>query len=138
MELSYFKKLNMKTNIILAALAFISLSCNSNKSESETNTNNTSEKMVSLTDKQYQNAGLVIEPTQERTVSATVNLNGIIDVPPQNLVSVSMPLGGYLKSTKLLPGMHVSKNEVIAVMEDQQYIQLQRIVTGKQIGRAHV
>lgn len=126
MELPYFKKLNMKTNIILAALAFISLSCNSNKTESETNTNNVSEKIVSLTDKQYQNAGLVIEPTQERTVSATVNLNGVIDVPPQNLVSVSMPLGGYLKSTKLLPGMHVSKNEVIAVMEDQQYIQLQQ------------
>lgn len=116
----------MKTNIILAALAFISLSCNSNKTESETNTDNVSEKIVTLTDKQFQNAGLVIEPTQERTVSATVNLNGVIDVPPQNLVSVSMPLGGYLKSTKLLPGMHVSKNEVIAVMEDQQYIQLQQ------------
>ncbi|HNN27292.1 MAG TPA: efflux RND transporter periplasmic adaptor subunit, partial [Chitinophagales bacterium] len=35
-------------------------------------------------------------------------------------------LGGYLKSTKLLPGMHISKGEVIAVMEDPQYIQLQQ------------
>jgi cobalt-zinc-cadmium efflux system membrane fusion protein len=126
MELPYFKKLIMKTRIILAAFAIISLSCNSNKTESETATGTVSEKIVSLTDKQYQNAGLVIEPAKERTVSATVNLNGVIDVPPQNLVSVSMPLGGYLKSTKLLPGMQVRKNEVIAVMEDQQYIQLQQ------------
>ena len=36
-----------------------------------------------------------------------------------------MPLGGYLKSTHLLPGMYVKKGEVIATMEDQQYIQLQ-------------
>jgi cobalt-zinc-cadmium efflux system membrane fusion protein len=53
-------------------------------------------------------------------------VNGKIDVPPQNMVSISVPLGGYLKSTKLLEGMHISKGEVIAIMEDQQYIQLQQ------------
>jgi cobalt-zinc-cadmium efflux system membrane fusion protein len=53
-------------------------------------------------------------------------VSGKIDVPPQNMVSVSVPLGGYLKSSQLLPGMHVRKGEVIAVMEDQQYIQLQQ------------
>ena len=35
-------------------------------------------------------------------------------------------MGGYLKSTKLLAGMHISQGEVIAMMEDQQYIQLQQ------------
>jgi cobalt-zinc-cadmium efflux system membrane fusion protein len=53
-------------------------------------------------------------------------VNGKIDVPPQNLVSISVPLGGYLKTTQLLPGMHVNKGDVIAVMQDQQYIQLQQ------------
>jgi cobalt-zinc-cadmium efflux system membrane fusion protein len=42
------------------------------------------------------------------------------------MVSVSVPLGGYLKSTQLLPGMHVNKGQAIAVMEDLQYIQLQQ------------
>jgi cobalt-zinc-cadmium efflux system membrane fusion protein len=42
------------------------------------------------------------------------------------MVSISVPLGGYLKSTKLLPGMKVKKGEVIANIEDQQYIQLQQ------------
>jgi membrane fusion protein, heavy metal efflux system len=37
-----------------------------------------------------------------------------------------VPLGGYLKTTQLLPGMRVKKGEVIAVMQDQQYIQLQQ------------
>jgi cobalt-zinc-cadmium efflux system membrane fusion protein len=42
------------------------------------------------------------------------------------MVSISVPLGGFLKSTKLLPGMHIAKGEIIATMEDQQYIQLQQ------------
>jgi len=42
------------------------------------------------------------------------------------MVSISMPLGGYLKTTHLLPGMHINKGEVIATMEDQQYVQLQQ------------
>ncbi len=53
-------------------------------------------------------------------------LNGKVDVPPQNLVSVSTPLGGYLKSTNLLPGKPVKKGEVLAIIEDPQFIQLQQ------------
>jgi cobalt-zinc-cadmium efflux system membrane fusion protein len=61
-----------------------------------------------------------------QTISSVLKVNGIIDVPPQNMVSISVPLGGFLKSTKLLPGMHIAKGEIIASMEDQQYIQLQQ------------
>ena len=61
-----------------------------------------------------------------KEISSILKLNGIVDVPPQNMVSISVPLGGYLRSTSLLPGMHVRKGDVIAVMEDQQYIQLQQ------------
>ncbi|NDC42787.1 MAG: efflux RND transporter periplasmic adaptor subunit [Chitinophagia bacterium] len=59
-------------------------------------------------------------------MSDVLRLTGKIDVPPQNIVSVSVPLGGYLLRTRLLPGMHVAQGEIIAVMEDQQYIQLQQ------------
>jgi hypothetical protein len=36
-----------------------------------------------------------------KTDFITLKLNGKIDVPPQNLVSISVPMGGYLKYTKL-------------------------------------
>ena len=84
------------------------------------------ENEVSLTDAQMKNADIETISMSEKSISSILKINGKIDVPPQNLVSVSVPLGGYLKSTKLLPGMHVNKGEVIAVMEDQQYIQLQQ------------
>lgn len=81
---------------------------------------------VSLTRTQYNNAKIETTTLQEKNMSTLLRLNGKIDVPPQNMVSVSAPLGGYLRSTKLLPGMHINKGEVIAIMEDQQYIQLQQ------------
>lgn len=82
--------------------------------------------IVSLTADQERNAGLDTGRATLRSVDSTMKVSGHIDVPPQNLVSISFPMGGYLKSTNLLAGMHISKGETIATMEDQQYIQLQQ------------
>jgi len=84
------------------------------------------ENTVMLTDAQIQSAGVQFGKVERKDISTILKVNGTVDVPPQSLVSVSMPLGGYLKSTQLLPGMYVRKGEVIATMEDQQYIQLQQ------------
>lgn len=84
------------------------------------------DKTVTLSDQQLKNAGIEVAGLQTREMSPVLKVNGLVDVPPQNTVSVSVPLGGYLKSTRLLPGMHVRKGDVIAVVEDQQYIQLQQ------------
>jgi membrane fusion protein, heavy metal efflux system len=81
---------------------------------------------VSLTAEQQKNAGVEVGLAEKSAIAGTLLLNGAIDVPPQNMVSVSFPLGGYLKSTKLLPGMQVRKGEVLAVMEDAQFISLQQ------------
>lgn len=80
---------------------------------------------VKLTEAQLKNIDLQTATWQTKMVSTAVKLNGKIEVPPQNLISISAPLGGYIKSTKLLPGMPIRKGEVLATMEDQQYIQLQ-------------
>ncbi|HQQ93749.1 MAG TPA: efflux RND transporter periplasmic adaptor subunit [Bacteroidia bacterium] len=81
---------------------------------------------IQLTPQQYHLAGIQTVKPEWRNLSSLLRLSGQIDVPPQNMVSVSMPLGGFLKSTSLLPGTHVKKGEVIALMEDQKYIELQK------------
>jgi membrane fusion protein, heavy metal efflux system len=82
--------------------------------------------IVHLSDAQAKSAQISTLLLEKSQLSSVLKLNGKIDVPPQNMVSISMPLGGYLKSTKLLPGMHLLKGEIIAVMEDRQYIALQQ------------
>lgn len=117
----------MKTNIYIIALAFLFGACSGKKNNTaEEATAATNENTVRLTDAQFRNAGIATGHVTQREVSGTLQLNGKIDVPPQNMVSVSIPLGGYLKSTELLPGMQVRKGQVIAVIEDQQYIQLEQ------------
>jgi membrane fusion protein, heavy metal efflux system len=81
---------------------------------------------VTLTDAQIKNAGIEIGAVQSQNLNDVLKVNGLVDVPPQNIVSVSFPLGGYLKNTTLLPGMHVNKGQVIGVIEDQGLVQLQQ------------
>lgn len=91
---------------------------------------------VILTDAQFKSAGIQTALMQQKEISAILKVSGKIDVPPQNMVSISVPLGGYLKTTKLLPGQHVSKGEAVAVIEGEQYIQLQQdyLTTKEKIG----
>ncbi|WP_262904318.1 efflux RND transporter periplasmic adaptor subunit [Chryseobacterium rhizoplanae] len=84
------------------------------------------ENVVTLTEAQLKNAPIATTTLSLQKISSLLKLNGMIDVPPQNLVSVSIPLGGYLKSSSLLPGKPVSKGQVIAVIENPQFIQLQQ------------
>jgi cobalt-zinc-cadmium efflux system membrane fusion protein len=81
---------------------------------------------IELTPAQVTNAGVRLGKAEQRQISGVVKANGQLDVPPQQLVSVSVPLGGFLKSTTLLPGSKVSQGQVIAVMENPDYIQLQQ------------
>lgn len=115
-----------KIFIIPIILMFIGCSSKETKVES-TNTAPDVELMkVSLTSAQFQNAGIILGKPESKEISDILKLNGKIEVPPQNLVSISIPMGGYLKSTDLLPGMMVKKGQVIATLEDQQYVKLQQ------------
>ena len=118
-------KIMSKNIFIIVALLTFFISCKKEIQESKPEIT-LKENEVSLTDAQMKNDTIETISMSEKSISSVLKINGKIDVPPQNLVSVSVPLGGYLRSTKLLPGMHVDKGEVIAVMEDQQYIQLQQ------------
>ena len=117
----------MRQYMLILAL-FCSIACGTKKPDAVGETKSTleDEKTVSLNVAQIQNAGIEIGMASETTMSATVKVNGVVDVPPQSMVSVSFPLGGYLKSSHLLPGMGVRKGEVIATLEDQSYVQLQQ------------
>lgn len=115
----------MKKYIIISSLFFAA--CGNNKKDAAAKeTSPTVNEKITLTEAQAKNANIVVGTFSTQNMASTLRLNGKIDVPPQNLVSVSVPLGGYLKNTKLLPGMHIRKGEVIATIEDQQYIQLQQ------------
>lgn len=115
----------MKNIIIFSCLFITLISCGGSKEEKQTEPVSETNHVI-FTEAQMKSAGIELASLEKKEMSELLRVNGKIDVPPQNMVSISVPLGGFLKETKLLPGMHVKKGETIAVMEDQQYIQLQQ------------
>ena len=122
----------MKSNklILLASMAVL-LACNGNKNDKvEAATNQKVDTVVSqvvtLNAEQLKSANLSFGLAQTKAMHKILKVNGLIDVPPSNIVSISIPMGGYLKKTSLIPGMLVKKGNLLAVMEDPIYIELQQ------------
>lgn len=116
----------MKTYLYILFTSLFFVACSNKNQTEETVVATAVADTLVLTNEQFKNAAISIGQLQESDISSLLKVNGKVDVPPQNMVSISVPLGGYLKTSKLLPGMHVNKGQVVAVMEDQQYIQLQQ------------
>ena len=52
---------------------------------------------VILTQEQYQTAGIQTSHIIYKTLTGIIKVNGLMDAPPQQVVSVSPPLSGFLK-----------------------------------------
>ena len=102
------------------------LSCSGAPEPTPTEAAAKAEDTVHLTPEQLKNAGIATGRLEQRSLGVTLPVQGVIEVPPQNLVSVSAPLGGYLRSTDLLPGMEVQQGQALAFLEDARFIQLQQ------------
>lgn len=117
----------MKQNLMLV-LSFVVLlySCKPKTAEVVSSEELKPVDEVILTDAQLKSLSLQVGSVTKQKLSSTLQLQGKIDLPPQNVVSVNFPLGGYLRNTKLIPGMQVRKGDVIAIVEDQSIVQLQQ------------
>ncbi|MBL7850491.1 MAG: efflux RND transporter periplasmic adaptor subunit [Cyclobacteriaceae bacterium] len=81
---------------------------------------------VFVSPQQQKASGIQLGKIEMRSLSGGIPVTGMLDVPPQNLVNITAPLGGFLRSTSLLQGMRITKGQVLAVIENPEYIQLQQ------------
>lgn len=84
------------------------------------------ENAVELTARQYEVAGIETGKAALKNLSNVLRVNGILEVPPQNLVSINAPLGGFIKQTNMLQGKRVRKGEVVAIIENPEFIEMQQ------------
>lgn len=117
---------NIHSLMLIAAAAFAAACSSTPENTASETTETAQESTVTFSPEQLENAALTFVTPQVMPMNKHVEMNGVVDVPPQNLVSVSFPLGGFLKSTDLLPGMKISKGQEIAIIEDQALVQLQQ------------
>ena len=113
------------STMVLSALLFTGCNNRSETLETEGHHEET-ESMVELTPAQYKVAGIELGKVEQKNLSSIIKVNGVLEAPPQSLISISAILGGFVKNTDLLHGSRVKKGEAIVVMEHPDYIQLQQ------------
>lgn len=117
--------------MIIVSLALSMSSCSGGGNKETAATADTTKKkeesnVAEISDAQYNTLGVKLETVSQKALSGVLKVNGFIDVPPQDLVSISTQMGGIVKSIPVLQGSVVKKGQVIAILENQDYVQLQQ------------
>lgn len=111
---------------LIYILTLISVACSKPAEPTQQAATAPTDNQVVLTREQYQLLGIETASAELRQLSGAIRANGMLDVPPQNLVTISAPLGGFVKHTELLQGMKVKRGQVVVVLEHPDYIQMQQ------------
>ena len=124
--------MNLKNIVIFSVSIILALSsCSAKKEEEKTVYENTKfreeeHNIVQLSDKQIQSVGITTTTIQERAMQKLIRLNGKVEIAPSHISSVSSNMGGHIKSINVISGSRFNKGQVLAVVEDPQFIQLQQ------------
>jgi len=121
-------KLNHKASLIIYGAIIILGSCTrGNKPVVETTeVEILPENIVEMREDQVQLAGITMGEIEMRSVSNSLKVKGIVSVAPQSQATVSMPFGGFIKSTNLLPGNAITRGQTLAVIENQDFVDIQQ------------
>lgn len=114
----------MKNIYSILIILVLNLACQSKKEEALP-VKSLKDNVVELTKKQLDNSKIKVGSLTQSPLSTTIKVNGKITLAPNAIASVSMPLGGYIKNIKVMPGMVIKKGQILAVIEDQSYVQIQ-------------
>jgi membrane fusion protein, heavy metal efflux system len=116
-----------KSIILISVLLLAFMSCGkAKKSDTEAKEEMLPEDIVELREDQIKLANIETGTIEMRAMSGTLKVNGTVSVAPQNLATVCMPMGGFIKSTNLMPGNAVKKGQTLAVIENQEFIDMQQ------------
>lgn len=113
---------------LLLAFSLLTISaCTSKKEEvSEKETTNTLDaNRITLTAAQKKHSAIELVQLSTTSLPSTMQLNARTEVTPQDKVSITNMMGGFVKSIHVIPGNAVKKGQIIAVLEDPAYVQIQ-------------
>jgi RND family efflux transporter MFP subunit len=120
-------KYNFITSIIISVLLISLVSCGGKKPDAgNKEVEILPEDIVELRSDQVKLASIETGAIEFRSLSGTLKVSGIVSVAPQNLATVCMPMGGFVKNTILMPGNVVRKGQTLAIIENQEFVDIQQ------------
>lgn len=114
----------MKQRMIYLMLALLATSCSST-SEQPASSAGTAE-TVAQSDADSTQTPEVDGISGATNVANPPSFNGVIVMPPQNHVTVTLSMGGSVQDIRILPGEYVRKGEIILTLANPAFIELQQ------------
>ena len=119
-------KTNIKYYILILASVLTLNACNSpEENEGSELEQEESENEVFFLDRQFKVLGLKVDTIPLRNLSTYVEVNGRLEVPPQDEASVTAIIGSNVTSIKVIEGDKVKKGQVLAYLSHPDLIKLQ-------------
>lgn len=116
----------MTRTIIFIFLISAVLACEPKSMESAADNVPAPDDRITLSDQQLEAAHIRTGKISRSTVNRELALNGVIDVPPQNLITVSPPADGFIRNIRVKEGMKVRKGDLLLTLENMAFIQMQQ------------
>jgi cobalt-zinc-cadmium efflux system membrane fusion protein len=118
------------SSLAILFLAAVLLSACSSKENAEAAATEEPKKetagIVDLSESQFKTVNIQYGIVEEKNLSSVIRASGGIEAPPQQLITVSTSYGGIVKSIPLLEGKFVAQGQVVAILENPEFIQLQQ------------
>jgi RND family efflux transporter MFP subunit len=116
----------LKLTFAILILSQLSCSKTTKTGEGAAETEVIPEDIVEMRYDQVRLAKIATDTLGMRYLSNSIKVNGKVAVPPRNFATVSAPYGGFIISTNLLPGDVVVKGQPLAVIENQEFVDIQQ------------
>lgn len=88
------------------------------------------EEHISLTQSQAEDAGLAYGTFSQEEIKIPIEANGSIELPPNNMASISSLLDGFVVKINFLEGDVVKKGQTLVELKDPAYVKLQQEYLG--------
>lgn len=118
--------------VSFALLTFTAVSCGESKTADAPKAADTTAaeshdpEVVDFSPDQYKASGVQLGSVTYTNLSNYIKATGTVDVPPQQTVSITSPYGGIVRSTSAIEGKFIGKGQVVATLENPEFIQLQQ------------
>ena len=112
---------------LVFVFSFLFAACSSKKTEEAApEAENHDPDLVEFTAEQYKTTGVELGNVIHTNLSNYVKASGTVDIPPKDLISIASPYGGTIRSTNVIEGKYVRKRQVIATIENPEFVQVQQ------------
>lgn len=110
----------------LFAITILFAACTAKTEEKKVVEETRDPNLVEFSQDQYNNANVQLGKVSMTNLGSYIKASGTLDVPPNQFISITAPYGGTIKSTPVIEGKYISKGEVIAVIENPEFLQMQQ------------